>query len=81
MKAYLLEKGHPQLSSKISMNLASSSRRVRPDTTGNTMRLEKDLRREPQDSSIPVPRFQRGAGVYDHTGGIYSHNGVVDSRT
>ena len=36
------------------------------------------MRREPPNSSIPVPHFQRVAGVYDHTGGTYSHNGVID---
>ena len=30
-----------------------------------------------RDKKVPVPRFQRGAGVYDHTGGTYSHSGVV----
>ena len=36
------------------------------------------MRREPQNSSIPVSRFQRGAGVYDHTGGTYSHTSMTD---
>ena len=36
------------------------------------------MRREPQNSSIPVPRFQRGAGVYDHIGGTCSRSGVID---
>ena len=36
------------------------------------------MRRDPQNSSMPVPRFQREAGVYDHTGGTYSHNGMID---
>ena len=31
-----------------------------------------------RDRKIRVPRFQRGAGVYDHTGGTYSQCGVVD---
>ena len=38
----------------------------------------REVRREPQNSSIPVPRFQRGAGGFDHTGGTYSHNGMMD---
>ena len=42
------------------------------------MRPERELRRGPQDSSIPVPRFQRGAGVLNNTGGTYSYNGMVD---
>ena len=36
------------------------------------------MRREPRNSSISEPRFQRGAGVYDHTGGTYSHNKMMD---
>ena len=34
--------------------------------------------RQPQNSSIPVRRFRRGAGVYDHPAGTSSHSGVVD---
>ena len=26
-----------------------------------------------------MPRFRRGVGVYDHTGGTSSHSGVIDS--
>ena len=36
------------------------------------------MRREPQQMSIPMPRFQRGGGILDHTGGTYSHSGVID---
>ena len=36
------------------------------------------MRREPLNTSISLPRFQRGAGVYDHTVGTYSHNGMID---
>ena len=35
------------------------------------------MMREPQNSSKTVPCFQRGAGVFDHTGGTYPHGGVV----
>ena len=61
-----------------SKNLASSSLKLGPDAEGNTKRREIEMIREPQNSSIPVPRIQRGAGVYDHTGGTYSHSGVID---
>ena len=37
-------------------NLASSSRELRPDISGNTLVPERETRREPQNSSIPVPR-------------------------
>ena len=36
---------------------------------------EREMRREPENSSIPVPRFQRGDGILNHTGGTYSHGG------
>ena len=42
------------------------------------MVLEKEVKREPQDLSISAPRFKRGAGVFDHTGGTCSHGGVID---
>ena len=43
-----------------------------------TKRPENEMRREPQDSSIPVPRFQSGGGLLNHTGGTYSHGGMID---
>ena len=36
------------------------------------------MRREQQHSSIPVPRFQSGCETISHTGGTYSHNGMMD---
>ena len=68
---YLLEKDEPLLSDN-SKNLATSSHELRPDIPGNTKRSEKEMRRALLYSSIPAPRFQRGAGVYDHTGATYS---------
>ena len=63
---------------KDSRNWASSSRRLRLDTTGNSLRLDRELIREPQNSSTLVPRFQSGDGLLNHTGGTYSHNGTID---
>ena len=74
----LAQEGRPSTLFNNSKNLASSPQELRPDIAGNTKRLESEMRREPQNSSIPVPRFQRGAGVNDHTGGIYSHSGMID---
>ena len=42
------------------------------------MVLEREMRREPQISSISVPRFRRGGGILNHTGGAYSHSGMID---
>ena len=61
-----------------SKNLASSSQELRPDITGNTKRPESETRREPQNSSILVPRVQSGAGLLNHTSGTYSHVGMID---
>ena len=46
-----------------SKNLASSSQETRPDIPRNTKRPKSEMRREPQNSSILVPRFQSGGGV------------------
>ena len=35
------------------------------------------MKREQQNSSTHLPCFQSGAGVFDHTRGTYSHNGVL----
>ena len=59
-----------------SKNLASSAHEMRPDISGNTMVLEREMRREPQNSSIPVPRFQSGGGILNHTGGTCFHGGM-----
>ena len=56
-----------------SKNVATSSHELRPDIPGNTKRSERKMRREPQNSSIPAPRFQRGAGVSDYTGATNSN--------
>ena len=36
------------------------------------------MRREPRNSPTPVQRFQRSAGILNHTGGTYSHTGLMD---
>ena len=39
------------------------------------------MRREPQSSTAPNPRFYQGAATLNplsHTGGTYSHNGMMD---
>ena len=66
-------KGPPSALFENSRNLASSSRGLRPDTTGNTKRLERELIRKPQNSSILVPRFPKGPGHFDHTGGMIDY--------
>ena len=62
---------------KKSKTLASSSQELRPGIPGNTKRPESEMRREPQNSSILVPRFQSGGGLLDHTGGTYSHHDMI----
>ena len=74
---FLPEKDEPTIFND-SKNLASSSLKLGRDAEGNIKRPEIEMRREPQNSSIPPRRFQRGAAVYDHTGGTYSHSCVID---
>ena len=45
--------------------------------TSITMILEREMRRESQNSSMPVPHFHRRGGKLNHTGGTYSHGGMV----
>ena len=61
-----------------SKNLASSSQELRPDITGTARRQESEMKREPSNSSIPLPHFQRGGGMFNHAGGTYSHSCMID---
>ena len=70
--------GPPSALTEKSKNLASSSRGLRPEIAGHTMVPESESGREPQNSSILVPRFQRGSGILHHTGGTFSHGGMMD---
>ena len=71
------EEGQTSAFFNSSKNSASSFQDLRHDTRGNAKQPQIEMRREPQNSSILVPRFQRGAGMYDHTGGTYSHSGMI----
>ena len=61
-----------------SKNLATSSQELRLDTEGRTKRPQSEMRREPQHSSILVPRFQSGGGLSNRIGGTCSHSGMID---
>ena len=50
--------GQTSTLSNNSLNLSSSSQELTPDVPGNTKQLDRGMRREPKNSSIPVPRFQ-----------------------
>ena len=63
-----------------SRDLATSSCGPRPESTDKTLVQDREVMREPQNSSEAVPCFQRGAGVFDHTCGTYSHGGMSDIR-
>ena len=75
---YFRKRWPPSALFENSKYLASSSRGLRPDIAGHTMEPERVMRREPQNSSTPVPRFQRGGGILNHIGGTYSHGGIMD---
>ena len=49
-----------------SKNLASSSQEFRSDITRTTKRPESQKRREPLNTSIPLPHFQKGGGMLNH---------------
>ena len=59
-----------------SKNLASSSQELRPDTT--TRRRESEMKRESLNTSTPSSHFQSSSGMLNHTGGTYSHDGMLD---
>ena len=61
-----------------SKNLASSSSNLGPR---NSMEHGKGVRRDPQSSSTPTPRFDQGLGTLNSlylVGGTYSQFGVMD---
>ena len=70
--------GPPSTLFNNSKSLASSSQELRPDIPGNTKQPESEMKREPQNSSIPASRFQSGSDLLNHTGGTYSHGGMFD---
>ena len=60
-----------------SKNLASSSQELRPDITGTARRQQSEMKREPLNTSIPLPHFQRGGDMSNHIGGTYSHSCMI----
>ena len=72
---------HGGLSSTIfnnSKNSASSCQELRPDITGTTRRRESEMNKKSQNTSIPSLHFQSRCGMLSHTGGTYSHSGMMD---
>ena len=57
-----------------SKNLASSSQDMRPDISETARR---DTKRESLNTPTQSPHFQSGSGISDHTGGTYSHVGMM----
>ena len=72
------QEGRPSTVFNSSRNLVSSSKELRPDTTETTRRRESEMKRESLNTSIPLPHFQCGDGMLNHTGGTYSHSGMTD---
>ena len=60
-----------------SKNLASSSQELGHDIT-ETGRKERERKSEPLNTPILSPHFQSRSGTLDHTGGTYSHGGMMD---
>ena len=70
--------GQPQNISKKSRNLASSSRGVKPKLTEHTMTTGSKRRPEQQDLSNSRNSLHCGDGISRHTGGTYSHGGMME---
>ena len=60
-----------------SKNLASSSHELRLNTTERARR-ESGNEKRIVNTSIQPPHFQSRSGMLNHTGGAYSHNGMMD---
>ena len=73
LNGHLLEKDESLFSSTIQRIW-----HLLPGTEGNAKRSEKELRREPKNASIPVPRFQSGGGLINHIFGTYSLSDMID---
>ena len=59
-----------------SKNLASSSQDLRPDIS-QTARRERGRKRESLNTRTQSPHFQSRSGMLNHTGGPYSHGGIM----
>ena len=60
-----------------SKNLASSFQELRPDTVGTARKRESEMKRESLSTSVPLLHFQSRSGMLNHTGGSYSHSGMM----
>ena len=58
-----------------SKNLASSSQDLRPDSSETARR---EMKRESLNTSTQSPHLQSRSGMLNHTGGTYSHSGMMD---
>ena len=70
--------GQPHNISKESQNLASSSRGVKPKLSEHTMTTGSKRRPEQQDLSNSRNILHCGDGISRHTGGTYSHGGMME---
>ena len=63
-------------------NLPPSSSGLRPGNTGNILKHGQAVRREPQSSTIPIPRFTTNHETWApsiRTGGTYSQNCMMEA--
>ena len=59
-------------------NVASSSQELRPGAARTSTKRERDMNRESLNTSTQSPHFQSRSGRLNHTGGTYSHGGMMD---
>ena len=64
-----------------SKKLASPSQELSLDAAGTTRKQECEMKRDPLNTSFPLPHIQSGCGTLNHTGGTYSHGDMIDYPT
>ena len=72
------QQGHLQETHENSKNSASSPRRVKPEFTEHTMTTGSKVRPEQQGLHCAKTILHSGDGIPRHTGGTYSHDGIMD---
>ena len=73
----LVQEGLPSTIFHNSKNLAFSSQDLRHDIS-ETARREREMKRESLNTSTQSPHFRSRSGMLNHTGGKYSHGGMMD---
>ena len=60
-----------------SKNSASFFQGLRPGTAETARKRDSEMKRESLNTSVLSPHFQSKSGMLNHTGGTYSHGGIM----